>query len=82
MSKIPENWIHGLVQQAREIKPGTFATIKFAGSVVECELISIDMKDNGIVKRKVFKFKGPDGTIYPISNTDNILNLKPKRKGV
>lgn len=57
-----------------KIKPGSLAGIKFAGMIVECELISIDMRDNGTVKRKVYKFKGPDGTIYPISNTNDILN--------
>ena len=55
-----------------KLKPGTKATISFAGLEHQGELVEIRTRPWGNEDKIYFVFKGEDGTLYPISDPNDI----------
>ena len=57
---------------SKKLKVGTKATISFAGMEYEGELVEIRTRPWGTEDKIYFVFKGEDGTLYPISDPNDI----------
>jgi hypothetical protein len=57
---------------SKKLKVGTKATILFAGMEYEGELVEIRTRPWGAEDKIYFVFKGKDGTLYPISDPNDI----------
>ena len=60
------------MSKAMKLKPGTKATISFAGMEYQGELVEIRTRSWGVEDKVYFMFKGEDGTLYPISDLNKI----------
>lgn len=58
--------------KSMKLKPGTKATISFAGLEHQGELVEIKTRKWGSEDKIYFMFKGADGTLYPISDLSDV----------